>query len=69
MIPPIGLLAAVAYWRSGQVNVKAAMLIAAGFFIGGWVGGSLVQYISELTLKRLFAVLLVVVAIKMWFGK
>lgn len=69
MIPPIGLMAAIAYWKAGNVDIKAAALIAAGFFIGGWIGGSIVQHVPELTVKRIFAVFLVLVAVKMWMGK
>ena len=47
MIPPIGLLAAAAYWRAGNVNLKAALLIAIGFFIGGWLGGTVVNLLLE----------------------
>jgi uncharacterized membrane protein YfcA len=67
MIPPIGLMAAYAYWRTGNVDIKAAALIAIGFFAGGWIGGSLVQYIPEVSLRKVFAVLLLLVAVKMWF--
>ncbi|MBI2091934.1 MAG: sulfite exporter TauE/SafE family protein [Deltaproteobacteria bacterium] len=69
MIPPIGLMAAYAYWRAGSVDIKAAALIAIGFFAGGWIGGSLVQYIPEISLRKAFAVLLLLVAVKMWVGK
>lgn len=69
MIPPIGLMAAYAYWRAGNVNLKAALLLAAGFFVGGWISGYLVQGVSENILKKAFAVFLVIVAVKMWFGK
>jgi uncharacterized membrane protein YfcA len=69
MIPPIGLMAAIAYWRAGNVDIKAAALIAAGFFIGGWISGTLVQNIPEAVLRRSFAVLLALTAVKMWFTK
>lgn len=69
MIPPIGLLAAIAYWKAGHVDIKAAALIALGFFIGGFIGGSIVQYLPEVPLRRGFAILLALVAIKMWIGK
>ena len=69
MIPPIGLMAAIAYYKAGNVNIKAAALIAAGFFIGGWISGTLVQHVPEGALRRVFAVLLLLVAVKMWFGK
>lgn len=69
MIPPIGLLAAVAYWRAGNINIKVAVLVAAGFLIGGWIGGTFVQYVPDLILKRVFAIFLVLVAVKMWLEK
>lgn len=69
MIPPIGLLAAVAYWRAGHVDLKSAALIAGGFFVGGWIGGYLVQYIPEIALKRAFAVILAAISVKMFLGK
>lgn len=69
MVPPIGLMAAVAYWRAGNVNLSAAAMIAAGFFVGGWISGSLVQGVPEAVLRKAFAVLLVAVAVKMWFTR
>ncbi len=66
MIPPIGLLAAVAYWKTGNVNIKAAIFLACGFFIGGWIGGNLVQNVPETIIRKVFAVFLIIVAIKMW---
>lgn len=69
MIPPIGLMAAIAYWRAGHVDLKAAALIALGFFVGGWVGGTVVQYLPELMLRRAFSILLLLVAVKMWLGR
>lgn len=69
MIPPIGLLAALAYWKTGNVDIKAAAFIAAGFFIGGFLGGSLAQHLPETVLKKAFALLLVVIAVKIWLSK
>lgn len=69
MIPPIGLLAALRYYQAGHVNVGAAILIAAGFFIGGYFGARLVEYIPELVLKRVFGVFLLLIAARMIFLK
>lgn len=38
MVPPIGILAAYVYYKSGHVNIPVAALIAAGFIVGGMVG-------------------------------
>lgn len=69
MIPPIGLLAAFTYWKADNIDIKAAIFIAAGFFVGGWIGGYIAQYLPEIALKRAFAILLALVAVKMWIGK
>lgn len=69
MIPPIGLLAALTYYYNGYVNVKAAALIALGFFFGGFFGASFAQMLSELQMKRLFGLFLVGVGLYMVVGK
>jgi uncharacterized protein len=66
MLPPIGILAAWSYYQSGFVDVRAAIIIALGFFIGGFFGGKLAIGLSELTLRRIFASMLVLIAAKMF---
>jgi uncharacterized protein len=65
MIPPIGLLAVLPYFKNGHVDVRAAALICVGFFVGGLIGGTLSIGISGPVLQKIFAVLLIVVAVKM----
>ena len=65
MLPPIGLLAALRYYYSGNVKLGMAGFICLGFFIGGFIGASLVQNFSEPLLKRIFGVLLLFVSMRM----
>ncbi len=65
MIPPIGLLAALKYYYSGNVKLGIAAFICLGFFIGGFFGASLIQNLPDLLLKRLFGVFLLIVSLKM----
>ncbi len=65
MVPPIGLLAAYVYYRSGHVNVPVAALIAAGFIIGGMAGAKVVVNIDAATLRRVFGVVLLLLALRM----
>ena len=65
----LGLLAAWRYYQSGNVKLGMAALICAGFFIGGYLGASLVQNLPELLMKRTFGVFLMLVALKMIFTK
>ena len=69
MVPPIGILAAWAYWSQGYVDIKAAALLCAGFFIGGYFGGRLATSLSSPALERVFGVVLLVVAVKLIFSK
>jgi uncharacterized protein len=67
LIPPIGLLAALKYYYSGNVKLGMAAFICLGFFIGGYFGASLIQNLPDLLLKRLFGVFLLLVSLKMIF--
>lgn len=67
LLAPIGLLAFWEYWKTGNVDGRAAGLIAVGFLVGGWFGGSVAQHLPEVALRRGFAALLIVVGVKMLF--
>jgi uncharacterized membrane protein YfcA len=66
LLLPAGALGAYAYWRAGNVDVKAALWIGAGILAGAYGGALLAQGINESLLKRAFAVMLVIVAARMW---
>jgi uncharacterized membrane protein YfcA len=69
LLPPLGLLAFLQYYRNGHVDVRIAVLVAAGFFFGGWAGGTLAQFVPGSLLRKGFAVLLVVIAGDMFFRR
>ncbi|CAN5525404.1 hypothetical protein BH10CYA1_BH10CYA1_32280 [soil metagenome] len=68
MIPPIGLLAAWNYYKKGGVDLRIAALLCFGFAFGGLVGARLSGLISGATLSHVFAVTLILIAVKMLFG-
>jgi hypothetical protein len=69
MVPPIGLLAALAYYKQGFVDLKIAAFICIGFFIGGLLGAKLAIGIPGVILKKIFGVVLLAVSVKMILGK
>jgi uncharacterized membrane protein YfcA len=69
MLPPIGLLAAWNYWKAGELNLKYAMIIAAAFIIGGYIGTKYALMIPENVLRKVFALTLILVAVNMFFKK
>ncbi|RZS93480.1 sulfite exporter TauE/SafE family protein [Aquimarina brevivitae] len=66
---PVTLLAAFNYYKEGHVNWKYAAIIALTFIIGGYLGSKLAISINQSLLKRIFGGVLLLVAIKMIFGK
>ena len=66
MLLPVGLLGAYAYYQTGNVNIKASLLIGLGLFLGAYGGARLAQMLAGATLQRMFAVLLVVMAVRLW---
>lgn len=66
---PIGALGAFAYYKEGNVRIVPALLLALGVFGGSYFGARIAQQMSPLMLRRSFAVFLVVIAARMWWGK
>ena len=69
LIPPIGLLAAWVYFKNGNVDLRIAAFVCLGFFIGGFFGAKIAAVLSNDFLKKLFGILMLVVALKMIFSK
>ena len=69
MLPPIGILAAYNYYKAGQVNIKYAIILAACFLVGSYFGSKLALNIPQAALKKIFGVLLLLVAARMLIGK
>lgn len=69
LLPPVTLLAVVNYYRSGFINWKYALIIAAAFFIGGYFGSRIAVAIDQSLLKKLFGGVMLIAALKMIFGK
>ncbi|HMN32340.1 MAG TPA: sulfite exporter TauE/SafE family protein [Chitinophagaceae bacterium] len=69
MLPPIGLFAAYNYYKAGHINIYYAIVIALAFMVGGYFGSAWVIKLSPAILKKIFSVVLILIAIKMLFSK
>ena len=69
LLPPTGLLAFREYYRAGHVDVKIGAMIVVGLLLGGWFGGDFAQRLPQEALRKIFAVLLIITALKMWTEK
>ena len=69
LIPPIGLLAALTYYKNGYVNLTIAVFVCLGFFIGGLAGAKCAVGLSNEMLRKVFGFVLLLIALYMIFGK
>jgi uncharacterized protein len=69
MLPPVGIIAAYNYYKAGQVNIKYAIILAAFFLIGSYFGSKLALNLPQTVLKKIFGILLLLVAARMLLSK
>lgn len=69
MLPPIGIIAAYNYYKAGEVNLKFALILAGTFIIGSYFGSKLALNIPQRLLQKIFALLLLLISLKMLFSK
>ena len=67
LLLPVGLLGVWQFYKEGYVDLRVVLIISAGFFAGSYLGSKLALSLSQETVKKAFAVLLIVVALKMLF--
>ncbi len=68
-LPPVALLAFLRYYQTGNVDLRVAAFVALGIFIGGYFGAGLSLSLSEVVLKRIFGIFLLVVASQLILGR
>ena len=69
MLPPIGLFAAYNYYKAGFVNIKFAAILAVAFIVGSYFSSKIAVQIPENIIRKIFSVIMFVVAFKMFFYK
>ena len=67
LLLPVGLLGALTYYRSGNLDPKASLFVALGITFGALAGAKLAEVVESATMQRAFAIFLVLVAAKLWF--
>lgn len=63
LLPPIGFFAALRFFKAGNVNVTAAAMIVTGFVLAAWFSSGYALSLPEVTLKRSFGAIQIVMGI------
>ena len=69
MLPPIGILAAMNYYKEGFVKWEYAAVMALTFVVGGYFGSKLSISLPDQTVRKVFGVIMLIGAIKLIFSK
>lgn len=67
LLLPIGVLGVWQYYKAGYVDMRIVWLVAAGFLAGSYFGSKIALALPQDMVKKIFAVLMIVVAFKMLF--
>ncbi len=64
---PVGILGVLQYYKQGHVDFRVVGILAAGFLLGSYFGSKIALSLPQETVKKIFAVLMLIIAIKMLF--
>ncbi len=69
LLPPIGILGVLVYHKAGNIRWDYAIVLICSFIAGSYAGAKWVQNMNSITVKRIFAVFMILMAIKFLFDK
>jgi hypothetical protein len=67
LLLPVGILGVLQYYKQGHIDLKVVGYLSLGFIVGGFFGSKIALSISQETAKKIFALLMIVIAVKMIF--
>lgn len=69
LVVPVTAIAVYAYYKEGYIDWRYAAIIAVFFVIGGYFGSKIAIGLDQKMLKKIFGVILLLIAGKMLLGK
>lgn len=67
LLLPVGILGVIQYYKQGYIDMRVVVVISLAFFFGSYFGSKIALSLSQETVKKIFAVLMIVIAVKMLF--
>jgi uncharacterized membrane protein YfcA len=66
---PLGIFAVYAYHKAGAVDITAVLYMAGTFIVGTFLGSKIALNLDPELLRKIFAVILLFISLKMFLGK
>jgi len=67
LLLPAGILAVIQYYKQGYVDIKMVGILAIGFLAGGYFGSKIAISLPQETVKKIFAIVLLLIGVRMLF--
>lgn len=67
LLLPVGILGVMQYYKQGQVDLKVVAILAIGFLAGSYFGSKIALSLPQETVKKIFAIMLLLIGFKMLF--
>lgn len=67
LLLPVGILGVLQYYKEGYVDFKIVSILSLGFLLGSYLGSKIALNLPQETVKKIFAILMLVISIKMLF--
>ncbi len=64
---PVAFAGAYNYYKAGHADWKIAVILAFAFVIGGFFGSKVALGLETIVIKRIFAVFMIIIAVKYLF--
>ena len=69
LLMPVGFLAAYNYYKAGNLNFTYSAVIGVTFVLGAYLGSKVSLKMDPGLMKKIFGVVILLVSLKMIFGK
>jgi uncharacterized membrane protein YfcA len=67
LLLPVGILGVLQFYKAGYIDMKSVWLVSLGFLVGGYFGSKIALSLPQDTLKKIFAIILLLVSLKILF--
>lgn len=67
LLLPVGILGVLQFYKAGYVDMRTVWVVSFGFLVGSYFGSKIALSFPQDTVKKIFAILMILIALKMLF--
>lgn len=67
LLLPVGILGVMQYYKEGFIDFRVLIIISLSFIVGSFFGSRIALSLPQETVKKIFAVMMMIIAVKMLF--